>query len=148
MPYASKYISIFLTLSRALKPVSKIVGLSLLVLVLIFGSSVFVSSSATTSSLKANLWRAIFVQNSEPEQEPNPAALVIPAAEAPEPEKPASRVPDAIEILVLMNEKTINLNQAAAHFAVDKEALRAVINTPGSGIVVGRGGYLNVATTG
>ena len=84
----------------------------------------------------------------EPEQEPNPAALVVPAAEATEPEKPAGKVPDAIEILALMSEKTINLNQAAAHFGVDKEALRTVINTPGSGIVVGRGGYLNVATAG
>ena len=66
----------------------------------------------------------------------------------PEPEKPAGKVSDAIEILALMSEKTINLNQAAAHFGVDKEALRTVINTPGSGIVVGRGGYLNVATAG
>jgi hypothetical protein len=51
--------------------------LSLLVLVLAFGSSVFVSPSATASSLKTNLLRATFAkltgvfQNPQSEQEPN-----------------------------------------------------------------------------
>lgn len=67
------------------------------------------------------------------------------AANEPEPEKPAGKVPSSAEILTLMTEKTITLNQAAAHFGVDKEDLRAVITAPGSGIFVGRGGYLNVA---
>ncbi len=63
--------------SHKLSPAAKIFGLSLLVLVLALGSSVFVLPSATASSLKTNLLRATFAkltgvfQNPQSEQEPN-----------------------------------------------------------------------------
>ena len=63
--------------SHKLSLAAKLLGLSLLVLVLAFGSSVLVSPSATASSLKTNLLRATFAklagvfQNPQSEQEPN-----------------------------------------------------------------------------
>ena len=76
--------------SHKLSLAAKIFGLSLLVLVLAIGSSVFVSPSATASSPKTNLLRATFAkltsvfQNPQSEQEPNedflhPNAISIPA---------------------------------------------------------------------
>jgi hypothetical protein len=63
--------------SHKLSPTAKIFGLSLLVLVLAIGSSVFISPSATASSQKTNLLRTAFAkltsvfQNPQSEQEPN-----------------------------------------------------------------------------
>ncbi len=75
-----RYVSNHTSTPLKLSPVVKITGLFLLVLVLILGSSVFLSSQASASSLKTGLLRTAFskltsvFQNPEPEQEPNETA--------------------------------------------------------------------------